>query len=139
MFIPFFLLSILSVLLFVFNTSSGDFFSGAYQLKLMLSPFLIFPLFSTFVLTGVPSLLLTGIFSFLIRKKKRNIGRRRYYIYLFIISLIAPVVILLILTGIFNVVSDIIYSLQIGLLVVFIHWLIECIVLKYKNKMTKHD
>ncbi|MBR4282455.1 MAG: hypothetical protein IKT35_01940, partial [Clostridia bacterium] len=76
---------------------------------------------------------------FLIRKKKRNIGRRRYYIYLFIISLIAPVVILLILTGIFNVVSDIIYSLQIGLLVVFIHWLIECIVLKYKNKMTKHD
>ena len=56
MFIPFLVLSILSVLWFVFNTSSGDFFSGGYLLKLMISPFLIIALFNTFVLAGVPSL-----------------------------------------------------------------------------------
>ncbi len=138
MFIPFFALSILSVLWFVFNTS-GDFFGGAYLLKLMISPFLIIALFNTFVLTGVPSLLLTGVFAFLIRKKKSSIGRRKYYIYLFLISLIAPVAIILILTRTFDIVNNTIYSLQIGLLVVFIHWIIEWIVLKCKNKKKKQD
>lgn len=137
MFIPFLVLSILSVLWFVFNTSSGDFFSGGYLLKLMISPFLIIALFNTFVLAGVPSLLLTGVFAFLFRNKKSVVGRKKYYTYLFLISLIAPIVIILVLTRTFDFVNNTIYSLQMGILVVFIHWIIEWIIKKLKNRKNK--
>ena len=132
LFIPFLVLSILSVLWFVFNTS-GDFFGGAYLLKLMISPFLIIALFNTFVIAGVPALLLTSIFAILFRNKKSVVGRKKYFTYLFLISLIAPVVIILILTRTFDIVNNTIYSLQIGLLVVFIHWIIEWMIDKCKN------
>ena len=137
MFITFLVLSILSVLWFVFNTSSGDFFNGSYLLKLMVSPYLIIALFNTFVLAGVPSLLLTGVFAFLMREKKKSISRRKYYTYLFLLSLVAPVVIILVLTRRFDVVNNTIYSLQIGLLVVFIHWVIEWTFEKCKNNTKK--
>ena len=137
MFIPFLVLSVLSDLWFVFNASSGDFFGGAYMLKLMISPFLIIALFNTFVLTGVPSLLLTGAFAFLFRNKKSVVGRKNYYTYLFLISLIAPIVIILVLTKTFDFVNNTIYSLQIGILVVFIHWIIEWIIEKHKNRKNK--
>ena len=132
LFIPFLVLSILSVLWFVFNTS-GDFFGGAYLLKHMISPFLIIALFNTFVIAGVPALLLTSIFAILFRNKKSVVGRKKYFTYLFLISLIAPVVIILILTRTFDIVNNTIYSLQIGLLVVFIHWIIEWMIDKCKN------
>ncbi len=137
MFIPFLVLSILSILWFVFNTSSGDFFSGAYLLKLMISPFLIIVLFNTFALVGVPSLLLTGVFALLFRSKKSIVGRKRYYTYLFLIALIAPVVIILVFTRTFDFINNTIYSIQIGILVVFIHWIIEWIIEKYKNRKNK--
>lgn len=76
MFLSFLGLSILSVLWFVFNTSSGDFFSGAHLLKLMISPFLIIALFNTFVIAGVPALLLTSIFAILFRNKKSVVERK---------------------------------------------------------------
>ncbi|MBQ3563571.1 MAG: hypothetical protein IJA21_03070 [Clostridia bacterium] len=134
MFFPFLGLSILSVLWFVFNTSSGDFFGGAYFLKLLISPFLIIALFNTFVIAGAPALLLTSIFAILFRNKKSVVGRKKYFTYLFLISLIAPVVIILIFTRTFDFVNNTIYSLQIGILVVFIHWIIEWIIEKCKNR-----
>ena len=97
MFVPFLILSILSVLWFVFNTSDG-FFGGNELLKLIISPFLIVALFNSYIIPGIISLLLTSIFAILMRKRKTSIGRRKYYTYLFLISLIAPVVIILILT-----------------------------------------
>jgi len=137
MFFPFLGLSILSVLWFVLNTSSGGFFGGSHLLELMISPFLIIALFNTFVIAGVPSLLLTGVFAFVFRNKKIVVGRKKYYTYLFLISLIAPIVIILILTRIFDFINNTIYSLQIGILVVFIHWIIEWIIEKYKNRKNK--
>lgn len=134
MFIPFLVLCALSVLWFIFNTSSGDFFSGAYLLKLIISPYLLIALFNAFTLAGLPSLLLTGIFAFLIRKKKNSMGRKKYYTCLFLISLISPVVIVLVLTRTFDIVNNVIYSLQIGLIVVFIHWLVEWIAENHRNK-----
>ena len=133
MFIPFLALSILFVLWFVFNISGG-FFGGAHLLELMISPYLIIALFNTFVIAGIPALLLTGVFAFVFRNKKSVVGRKKYYTYLFLISLIAPVVIILILTRTFDFVNNTIYSLQIGILVVFIHWIIEWIIEKYKNR-----
>ena len=136
-FIPFFVLCILSVLWFVLNTAAGGFFGGAHLLELLISPFLIIALFNTFVIAGVPALLLTGVFAFVFRKKKSIVGRKKYYTYLFLISLIAPVVIILVLTRTFDIVNNTIYSLQIGLLVVFIHWIIEWIIDKCKNRKNK--
>ena len=137
MFFLFLSLSILSVLWFILNTSSGVFFGGAHLLKLMISPFLIIALFNTFVIAGVPSLLLTGVFAFVFRNKKSVLGRKKYYTYLFLISLIAPIVIILILAQTFDFINNTIYSLQIGILVVFIHWIIEWIIEKYKNRKNK--
>ena len=133
-FFPFLGLSILSVLWFVINTSSGGFFGGAYLLELMISPYLIIALFNTFVISGVPALFLTSIFAILFRNRKRVVGRKRYYTYLFLISLIAPVVIILILTRTFDWINNTIFSLQIGILVVFIHWITEWIIEKYRNR-----
>ena len=137
MFFSFLGLSILSVLWFVFNTSSGGFFGGAHLIKLMISPYLIVALLNTFVIAGVPSLLLTGVFALVFRNKKSVMGRKKYYTYLFLISLIAPVVIILILTLTFDLINNTIYSLQIGILVVFIYWIIEWIIEKYKNRKNK--
>lgn len=137
MFFLFLSLSILSVLWFILNTSSGGFFGGAHLLKLMISPFLIIALFNTFVIAGVPSLLLTGVFAFVFRNKKSVLGRKKYYTYLFLISLIAPIVIILILAQTFDFINNTIYLLQIGILVVFIHWIIEWIIEKYKNRKNR--
>jgi len=139
MFFPFLGLSILSVLWFVLNTASGGFFSGAYLLELMISPHLLIVLFDSFVISGVPALFLTGIFSFVFRNKKIIVGRKKYYTYLFLISLIAPAVIISILTRTFDYINNTIYSLQIGILVVFIHWIIEWIIEKCKNRKNKEN
>ena len=137
MFFSFLGLSILSVLCFVLDTSSGGFFDGDYLLKLLISPFLIIALFNNFIITGIPSLLLTGVFAFVFKNKKSVVGRKKYYTYLFLISLIAPIVIVLILTRTFDFINNTIFSLQIGILVVFIHWIIEWIIEKNKNKKNK--
>ena len=92
--------------------------------------------FNTFITMGIPALLLTGVFAILIRNKRDTIGRKRYYTYLFLISLIAPVVIILILTRRFDFVNNTITSLQVGLFVVFLHWVFEWIAEKFKNKKT---
>lgn len=133
LFIPYFLLTILQILLFVLN-DTGGFFGNSYLIKLLISPSLIIVLFNNFIMFGIPSLLLTGIFAFLIRNKKNDLGRRKYYIYLFLISLMAPIIILLISTGKYDFINHTILTTQTGILVVFIHWAIEWIVEKIRKK-----
>ena len=133
LFIPYFLLTITQILLFVLG-DSGGFFGNSYLIKLIISPSLMIVLFNNFIMFGIPSLLLTGIFAFLIRNKKNDLGRRKYYIYLFLISLIAPIIILLISTGKYDFINHTILTTQTGILVVFIHWAIEWIVEKIRKK-----
>lgn len=133
MFVPFAALGILSVLWFVLNTSGG-FFGGTHLLKLLISPELLIALFNTFASAGIPALLLSGVYALAVRKKKSTIGRRKYYTYLFLISLVSPVVLILVLTGQFDLVNNTIYTLQIGLVVVFLHWVTEWIVVRSKNR-----
>lgn len=133
LFIPYFLLTITQILLFVLG-DSGGFFGNSHLIKLLISPALIITLFNSFIMFGIPSLLLTGIFAFVIRKKKNDISRRKYYIYLFLISLIAPIIILLILTGNYDFINHTIFIIQNGITVVFIHWAIEWIVEKIRKK-----
>ena len=133
LFIPYFILTALQILLFVLS-DTGGFFGNSYLIRLLISPSLIIVLFNNFIMFGIPSLLLTGIFAFVIRKKKNDISRRKYYIYLFLISLIAPIIILLILTGNYDSINHTIFIIQNGITVVFINWAIECIVEKIRKK-----
>ena len=133
LFVPYFILTALQILLFVLS-DTGGFFGNSYLIKLLISPSLIIVLFNNFIMFSIPSLLLTGIFAFVIRNKKNDIGRRKYYIYLFLISLMAPIMILLILTGKYDFINHTIFIIQTGITVVFIHWIIEWIAEKFKNK-----
>ena len=76
LFIPYFILTALQILLFVLS-DTGGFFGNSYLIKLLISPSLIIVLFNNFIMFGIPSLLLTGIFAFEIRKKKNDISRRK--------------------------------------------------------------
>ncbi len=134
MFVSFLVLWGLSILGFILTTSSSQFFGTEYYLKLIFSSTMLVVYFNTFITMGIPALLLTGVFAFLIRNKRDTIGRKRYYTYLFLISLIAPVVIILILTRRFDFVNNTITSLQVGLFVVFLHWVFEWIAQKLKNR-----
>jgi len=133
LFVPYFILTALQILLFVLS-DTGGFFGNSYLIKLLISPSLIIILFNNFIMFGIPSLLLTGIFAFVIRKKNNDIGRRKYYIYLFLISLMAPIIILLISTGKYDFINHTIFTIQTGIIVVFIHWAIEWIAEKFKKK-----
>lgn len=133
LFIPYFILTALQILLFVLG-DSGGFFGNSHLIKLLISPALIIVLFNNFIVFGIPSLLLTGIFAFVIRKKKNAIIRRKYYIYLFLISLIAPIIILLTLTGKYDFINHTIFTIQTGITVAFIHWTIEWIVEKIRKR-----
>lgn len=134
MFVSFLVLWGLSVLGFVFTTSSSQFFGATYYLKLMFSPSMLVVYADSFFIMGLPALLLSGIFAFLIRNKKAAMGRKKYYTYLFLISLIAPVVITLILTRRFDFVNNTITSLQTGLVVIFLHWVFEWLCEKFKSR-----
>ena len=133
LFVPYFILTALQILLFVLS-DTGGFFGNSYLMKFLISPSLIIVLFNNFIMFSIPSLLLTGIFAFVIRKKKNDIGRRKYYIYLFVISLMVPIMILLILTGKYDFINHTIFIIQNGITVVFIHWVIEWIVEKIRKK-----
>ena len=76
LFIPYFILTALQILLFVLS-DTGGFFGNSYLIRLLISPSLIIVLFNNFIMFGIPSLLLTGIFAFVIRKKKNDISRRK--------------------------------------------------------------
>ena len=133
LFVPYFILTALQILLFVLS-DTGGFFSNSYLIKLLISPSLIIVLFNNFIMFGIPSLMLTGIFAFVIRNKKNDISRIKYYIYLFVISLMAPIIILLISTGKYDFINHTIFIIQTGITVVFIHWVIEWIVEKIRKK-----
>lgn len=72
LFVPYFILTALQILLFVLS-DTGGFFGNSYLIKLLISPSLIIVLFNNFIMFGIPSLLLTGIFAFLIRNKKTRV------------------------------------------------------------------
>ena len=61
-------------------------------------------------------------------------AEEKHYIYLFLISLIAPMIILLILTRKYDFINHTIFTFQTGIIVVFIHWVIEWIVEKIRKK-----
>lgn len=85
------------------------------------------------------SLFITLLFAFNFKIKKETkgkiINRKKYYLLLFLIALIAPVGFncMLFFTLIDSVLLSFIHTLQAAIIVVFIHWIFECIIKKIKS------
>jgi len=96
------------------------------------------------VIIIVPALLLSVGFAFLIKKKKPTISRLKYYICLFSVSIILPLV-LIVLSIIISLIEldfslktliyDVVLLLNVGLPVVFLHWLFEWVAVNFNNKL----
>lgn len=85
------------------------------------------------------SLFITLLFAlnFKIKKETKGklISRKKYYILLFLIALIAPIGFncMIFYTLINSVLLSFIHTLQAAIIVVFIHWIFECIIEKLKS------
>ncbi len=85
------------------------------------------------------SLLITFLFALIIKIKIDTVGkiisRRKYYILLFLISLIAPIGFnCMIAYSLLDIVLlNVIHTIQAAIIVVFIHWVVEWIIEKIKS------
>lgn len=125
LFVLYFLSSVLQILLFISSNSQFEILGIKYIVSIL--PSLLIVSFNNFIEFLLPTLILTGIFYFFVKTKNNNMLRKRYYIYTFLISFIISIIILLILSGRLDFINDIIFAFKNGILVVFIHWLIEWI------------
>ena len=128
MFLSFVGLTALAVLYIGLNTS-GNVFEIIYQM--VNNGFFVYG----FLITAIPAVIIsvgmTFVYGPLLRKKKGELERRKYYIYLYLISLIMPA---FFIVPLFGIVMGAIFSLPIGILAVFVHWVVEWIREKRNGK-----
>ncbi len=129
--IPFLSLGIASVISFILTTeySADDFI-------LMLSnPFSIITIIFSFIPSVILSFVVVIIYKILLKHLfKKSIEDKKKYIYIFLISLIAPVLYIVIMTRAFNIIDNTIFSLQVGIIVTFVFWVIDLIKEKVNKK-----
>ena len=134
--IPFLCLSFISVIYFVLNTSNG-----AMYFRLMISdPFFIIALVNTFV----PSLILSFVVVFIYKiilhfLSKKTVTGRKKHIIVFLVSLIAPICYIIIMTRTFDFVNNTIFTLQTGIIVTFVFWVIDIIKENLKKKNARQE
>ena len=128
--IPFLSLSAISVMYFILNTTNGL----MYFKSMISDPFFIIALVNTFVPSLIISSIIVLIYKIALRFLFRKIvvNRKRNYIFIFLISLIAPVVYIIIMTRAFDLINNTIFTLQIGMIVTFVFWVVDTV--KEKNK-----
>ncbi|MBR7133537.1 MAG: hypothetical protein IKD04_08390 [Clostridia bacterium] len=134
--IPFLCLSFISVIYFVLNTSNG-----AMYFRLMISdPFFIIALVNTFVPSLILSFVVVFIYKIILRffSKKTVTGRKKHII-VFLVSLIAPVCYIIIMTRTFDFVNNTIFTLQTGIIVTFVFWVIDIIKENLKKKKARQE
>ncbi len=132
-FIPYCVLGIIAFCYFAFNIESFNVLKIIESI--ITNVFIMIALFFTYVPATVASLLLTVIYAFIIKRKKELMDRRKYYLFLVLVALIAPIVIMVfILKGTWDIFFKTICTLQIAITVVFIHWFVEWIGEKIKSR-----
>lgn len=100
--------------------------------------YLMIALFFTYVPATLAALLLTAILALLLKKKRELLGRKKYYIFLLLTSIVAPFIICnFVLIETWDVIFKTICILQIAIMVVFIHWVIEWIGIKSKSRKSE--
>ena len=129
--IPFLCLSFISVIYFVLNTSNG-----AMYFRLMISdPFFIIALVNTFVPSLILSFVVVFIYKIILRfLSKKTVTGRKKHIIVFLVSLIAPICYIIIMTRTFDFVNNTIFTLQTGIIVTFVFWVIDIIKENLKKK-----
>ena len=134
--IPFLCLSFISVIYFVLNTSNG-----AMYFRLMISdPFFIIALVNTFVPSLILSFVVVLIYKIILRfLSKKTVTGRKKHIIVFLVSLIAPICYIIIMTRTFDFVNNTIFTLQTGIIVTFVFWVIDIIKENLKKKKTRQE
>ena len=134
--IPFLCLSFISVIHFVLNTSNG-----AMYFRLMISdPFFIIALVNTFVPSLILSFVVVFIYKIILRfLSKKTLAGRKKHIIVFLVSLIAPICYIIIMTRTFDFVNNTIFTLQTGIIVTFVFWVIDIIKENSKKKKARQE
>ena len=134
--IPFLCLSFISVICFVLNTSNG-----AMYFRLMISdPFFIIALVNTFVPSLILSFVVVFIYKIILRfLSKKTVTGRKKHIIVFLVSLIAPICYIIIMTRTFDFVNNTIFTLQTGIIVTLVFWVIDIIKENLKKKKARQE
>ena len=134
--IPFLCLSFISVIHFVLNTSNG-----AMYFRLMISdPFFIIALVNTFVPSLILSFVVVFIYKIILRfLSTKTLAGRKKHIIVFLVSLIAPICYIIIMTRTFDFVNNTIFTLQTGIIVTFVFWVIDIIKENLKKKKARQE
>lgn len=134
--IPFLCLSFISVIYFVLNTSNG-----AMYFRVMISdPFFIIALVNTFVPSLILSFVVVFIYKIILRfLSKKTVTSRKKHIIVFLVSLIAPICYIIIMTRTFDFVNNTIFTLQTGIIVTFVFWVIDIIKENLKKKKARQE
>ena len=134
--IPFLCLSFISVIYFVLNTSNG-----AMYFRLMISdPFFIIALVNTFVPSLILSFVVVFIYKIILRfLSKKTVTGRKKHIIVFLVSLIAPICYIIIMTKTFDFVNNTIFTLQTGIIVTFVFWVIDITKENLKKKKARQE
>ena len=134
--IPFLCLSFISLIYFVLNTSNG-----AMYFRLMISdPFFIIALVNTFVPSLILSFVVVFIYKIILRfLSKKTVTGRKKHIIVFLVSLIAPICYIIIMTRTFDFVNNTIFTLQTGIIVTFVFWVIDIIKENLKKKKARQE
>ena len=134
--IPFLCLSFISIIYFVLNTSNG-----AMYFRLMISdPFFIIALVNTFVPSLILSFVVVFIYKIILRfLSKKTVTGRKKHIIVFLVSLIAPICYIIIMTRTFDFVNNTIFTLQTGIIVTFVFWVIDIIKENLKKKKARQE
>ena len=122
--IPFFCLGVISVLSFILTTE----YEVADLTSMLSNPFSIVTIIFSFIPAVILSLVVVIIYKVLMHfALKKSIADNKKYIYLLLISIITTVIYLLIMTRTFDIVNGTIFSLQVGIIVTFVFWVIDLI------------
>lgn len=122
--IPFFCLGVISVLSFILTTENG----ASFLMSNFDDPFFIIIIIFSFIPAVMLSLVVVIIYKVLMHfALKKSIADNKKYIYLLLISIITTVIYLLIMTRTFDIVNGTIFSLQVGIIVTFVFWVIDFI------------
>ena len=124
-------------LLYIGLSVSADVFTVIY--KMLNNGFFIIAFIGVVTVDLFMSLGLTFVYTSFVRKKMEVWGRRRYYLYLYLMALIVPVAFNVVILRIFDVVLGLLYALQIGIFVVFVHWAVDWVREKRNSPKDKSE
>ena len=112
-------------LLYIGLSVSADVFTVIY--KMLNNGFFIIAFIGVVTVDLFMSLGLTFVYTSFVRKKMEVWGRGKYYLYLYLVALIMPLVLNVLIPWFFDPLLGTIYAMQSAIVVVFIHWIIDWI------------